>query len=311
MRIDASAMNHLHERAAQSGKSIVFRLLDCGMLLESLGLACYIAWSFTFWNGSLLFGDLCSSVPTDGAQIIQGALTAFTALLLALSARRRVPLRHRKVLLGVFAATSSLAVVVAAFAGFGQAPMSWMLVGFALSGLGSALRLGWEERLSVQGVRRTALCGGIAYLFGFVLFVIISLLPSLLALMVTVLLPLGTFILLLVVGRDEVVPTVVPSLNLKALLSGIPWKLIISIALAYFSYGSTRAMGVVGGLAAAESVHSAMAGIPALASVAAIALAYCFYRKNALLAFYLAFPLMAVASLLPVSLDPFSGATTF
>ena len=51
--------------------------------------------------------------------------------------------------------------------------------------------------------------------------------------------------------------------------------------------------------------------MPALASFVAILLAYLFYRKNAMLAFYLAFPLMAMASLLPASLDPFGGGTTF
>ena len=46
--------------------------------------------------------------------------------------------------------------------GFGRAPMGWMLIAFALSGLGSTLRLGWEERMSVQGVERTAVCAGTA-----------------------------------------------------------------------------------------------------------------------------------------------------
>ena len=135
-------------------------------MFDSLGLSCYIAWSFVFWNGSILFGDLRHEVPVGEAQILQSLLTAAAALLLVLLARKIAPLRRRRVLLALLAVISSLAIVLAAFAGFGKAPMGWMLVAFALSGVGSTLRLGWEERLSMQGVHRTAVCAGTAYLFG-------------------------------------------------------------------------------------------------------------------------------------------------
>ena len=171
------------------------------MLFDSAGLACYIAWSFVFWNGSVLFGDLRHEAPVGEAQIVQAALTALAALVLVLLARRTAPLRRRTVLLAVFAAVSSLAIVVAALAGFGRAPMGWMLIAFALSGLGSTLRLGWEERMSVQGVERTAVCAGTAYLLGFLLFALISLLPALSVLAVSVLLPFGAFGLLAIAVR--------------------------------------------------------------------------------------------------------------
>lgn len=110
-------------------------------MFDSLGLSCYIAWSFVFWNGSILFGDLRHEVPVGEAQILQSLLTAAAALLLVLLARKIAPLRRRRVLLALLAVISSLAIVLAAFAGFGKAPMGWMLVAFALSGVGSTLRL--------------------------------------------------------------------------------------------------------------------------------------------------------------------------
>ncbi|MEA5020670.1 MAG: helix-turn-helix transcriptional regulator [Gordonibacter sp.] len=311
MKIAAPTKGHLQKSATRLERSAARSFFDRGMLLDSLGLACYIAWSFVFWNGSLLFGELRPAAPMDGSQVIQGVSTALTALFLALSVRRGVPLRQRNLLLGVFAVISSLSVMLAALVGFGQAPLPWMLFGFALSGVGSTLRLGWEERLSVQGVHRTTLCAGAAYLFGFVAFVIVSLLPAVFALAVAVLLPFGAYVLLRIAVRGERERKVAETLPLKTQLAGIPWKLIAAIALAYFSYGATRMSGVTGGLVAAESIHGAIAGIPALASLVAIVLAYWFYRKNALLAFYLAFPLMALAALLPVALDPFAGGTTF
>lgn len=280
-------------------------------MLDSVGLACYIAWSFVFWNGSLLFGSVSGAAPMGDLLAVQGAFTALTALLLVLSVRKAAPLRTRRLLLGAFALVSSLAVVVAAFVGYREAPMEWMWLGFALSGLGSTLRLGWEERLSVRGVARTALCAGLAYLLGFVLFAIVSLLPPVVALVASALLPFGAYALLLR-GTAQVPTVPEPSrASLHELLASIPWKLIVAIALAYFSYGATRMGGVMGGLAASGAGHVAVAGIPALGCLIAIALAFCFYRKNALLAFYLAFPLMGIAAIVPASVDPLGGTTTF
>lgn len=307
-----------------------------GTVLDGLGLACYIAWSFVFWNGSLLFGSDHAMVPAGDFFVWQGALTALTAALLALSVRKTASLRKRSMLLAAFAVLSSAGTVVAALVGYRDIPSELMVVGFALSGIGSTLRLGWEERLTMQGVSRTALCAGLAYLFGFVLFAIVSLLPTAFALAVSVALPFGAYGLLLVAEKTHRVESAAPAdasgsaagsvgvaaesadaraasrgAGLRALLPGIPWKFVAAIALAYFSYGAMRMGGVMGGLAASDAGHVAVAGIPALGCLAAIALAYFFYRKNALLAFYLAFPLMALASLLPASVDPLGGTTTF
>ncbi|WP_139651747.1 helix-turn-helix domain-containing protein [Raoultibacter phocaeensis] len=313
------------------------------VLLDSAGLACYIAWSFVFWNGSLLFGGAHQGAFVGNLFVWQGAMTALTALLLVLSVGKTAPLQKRKALLGVFAVLSSVAVVATALVGYQSAPFEYMIAGFALSGIGSTLRLGWEERLTMQGVSRTALCAGLAYLFGFILFAIVSLMPVLPALGVSAALPFGAFACLLVANKRRNEPSELPSgeadsrgtqgcravgmsvdserndislkagraAGLKSLLPGIPWKLVVAIALAYFSYGATRIGGVMGGLAASDAGHVAVAGVPALGCLVAIALAFFFYRKNALIAFYIAFPLMALASLLPSGIDPLGGSTTF
>lgn len=311
MRIDASTTEEPLVPDPRSGLASIIRAVDRAAVLDSVGLACYIAWSFVFWNGSLLFGSVSGAAPMGDLLAVQGTFTALTALLLVLSVRKAAPLRTRRLLLGAFALVSSLAVVVAAFVGYREAPMEWMWLGFALSGLGSTLRLGWEERLSVRGVARTALCAGLAYLLGFVLFAIVSLLPPVVALVASALLPFGAYALLLR-GTAQVSTAPEPSrASLHELLASIPWKLIVAIALAYFSYGATRMGGVMGGLAASGAGHVAVAGIPALGCLIAIALAFCFYRKNALLAFYLAFPLMGIAAIVPASVDPLGGTTTF
>lgn len=238
MRSNASIADDTTKKTSRSGGAVPFPKPNRAMLFDSAGLACYIAWSFVFWNGSVLFGDLRHEAPVGEAQIVQAALTALAALVLVLLARRTAPLRRRTVLLAVFAAVSSLAIVVAALAGFGRAPMGWMLIAFALSGLGSTLRLGWEERMSVQGVERTAVCAGTAYLLGFLLFALISLLPALSVLAVSVLLPFGAFGLLEIAVRGErergasevrMLPASLDGDSLRVSLSRVPWKPMAAI----------------------------------------------------------------------------------
>ena len=190
MRSDAFKTKNSTPGASSAEDFSIFPKFDRGIMFDSLGLSCYIAWSFVFWNGSILFGDLRHEVPVGEAQILQSLLTLRLRFCWCCW-RANCSLRRRRVLLALLAVISSLAIVLAAFAGFGKAPMGWMLVAFALSGVGSTLRLGWEERLSMQGVHRTAVCAGTAYLFGFLLFAFVSLLPEWPALVASVLLPFG------------------------------------------------------------------------------------------------------------------------
>lgn len=284
--------------------------------LDSIGLACYIAWSFVFWNGSVLFGDQFQVVSFDGAYLLQGAFSALSALLLVFSVRSVKSLRKSSILLILFALVSSVAIIFAALAGYRGAPTEFFFVGFALSGLGSCLRLGWEEHLSVKGVKTAAIGIGLAYLVGFLLFSLLSFLPPLITLIIAAVLPFISCALLMGVNRkghrkEAVLPSTSERDSLKTLFSRIPWKLLIAIALAYFSYGATRMEGVAGGLAVEEELGIVFAGGPALACLLGIGLAYYFYRKSAVMAFYIAFPLMAAAALLPAAIDPFHGGTAF
>ena len=55
-----------------------------GSMCNALGLACYIAWSFLFWNGPLLMVGSLSVTAADGAFIAQGIATVLASGLLAL-----------------------------------------------------------------------------------------------------------------------------------------------------------------------------------------------------------------------------------
>lgn len=292
--------------------------LNPNQALSSLGLACYIAWSFVFWNGSVLFGDKYQLISFNDLYLAQGAFSALAALLLVLSVRKVGSLERRTILLVAFALISSIAIVFAALAGYQEAPPEFFFVGFALSGIGSCLRLGWEEHLSIKGVKSAAIGIGLAYLLGFLMFSFVSLLPSFVALVTTVLLPIFSCVLLVHANKKGVeaalpegTPKPVSGESLHTLMRRIPWKLLVAIALAYFSYGATRMDGVSGGLTASNEISILVAGSPALACLFGICLAYYFYRHNAVVAFYVAFPLMAAAALIPTAIDPFHGGTAF
>ena len=100
--------------------------------------------------------------------------------------------------------------------------------------------------------------------------------------------------------------------SLKELAKQLPATHLVIVALAFFGYGAMRTTGVIGGYAAGGVLSSALsAGVPALASLVAVLLAYCLHQKNASLTFYVAFPLMVIAALIPPELDPFSGGAAF
>ena len=165
-----------------------------------------------------------------------------------------------------------------------------MLIAFALSGLGSTLRLGWEERMSVQGVERTAVCAGTAYLLGFLLFALISLLP---ALSVLAVLARAAAVRRVrarsqsrVRGRTEtgasevrMLPASLDGDSLRVSLSRCPLKPMAAISLAFFGYGATRANGVIGGFEVSSEFHGAGRRACA-ASFVAILLAYLFIART-------------------------------
>lgn len=317
MKRDTCYTDNASEPTLSKGVSALLHHLDAFLVKDILGLALYIAWSFVFWNGSLLFESVRGETIIGQSQIVQAAFTAVAALAIALSATS-LSLRRRAVCFGVLSLVSSVAMVAGALSGYGDAPSDWMVAAFALSGIGSAFRLGWEERLSVRGVGYTAVGAALSYLVGFGLFVSVSALPSFAALVVSAFMPLVAWGLMFVPRAVESAGD--PEERLRcdegdaaptALLRRVPWKLMIALALTFFGYGATRVGGVAGGFEATGIFHSVSPGTPALASCSAIILAWLFYRWKPIFALYLAFPLIAVASVVPVSLDPLAGATLF
>lgn len=282
----------------------------------AFGLSLYVTWSFVLWNSTTFLGFLPDRTCAFDFYISQGVATIVAALALVLSARAVAPLYKRAGLLFIFAAISAIAVITMPLGLFGSENLSIAFGAFALSGIGSSLRLGWEEWLSVQGVKRVAFCAGGAYAIGFVLYVIFLLLPVSAAEVVCFALPFGAVYMLSrsVCKPNDDIPLLFPAaeaFSLKVELKRIPWRLLVITALAFFSYGATRSGGVLGAANTDSLIGVVLTGTPMVASLAAIVGAYFFYKRNAALAFYLAFPLMALACIVSPEVDPFGGGTAF
>lgn len=317
------------------------------MGLSSLGLGCYIAWSFLCWNSPLLHGDSQALLPPGLPYETQGLFTALCAFGLMAGASRLAPFRRKVALLSLLALFMAATVVLSTIAN--NKEITWLLlVAFALSGAGSTLRLGWEELFSIHGATITALGAALAYVAGFLLFLAVSLLPREGMLAMAIVLPFAALALLASLSRcatgsnsacidvpeqqpqepnDRSSRTLFedsanPSESADAIakrpylfaghrIHPVLKKLMAVIALVFFSYGMMRTGGVFGAMQSSVLPAQIAAGVPAIASLSGIVLAYALFRKNIMLAFYLAFPLMAIASLLPTGIDPLAGGTAF
>lgn len=301
-------------------------------MCNALGLACYIAWSFLFWNGPLLMVGSLSVTAADGAFIAQGIATVLASGLLALIVCRNSRRFSRTVLFAIFSGLSLVSVATLALYGAGV-PSQILIVAFALSGMGSTLRLLWEERISFGGVRRVALTVSLAYAIGYAIFATVAFFPSEVVAAATAALTfagMGCF----AIGnrRPRSSSPSVPSqgspsqnaekavhglqhpenIGLRELARQLPIRHLIIVALAFFGYGAMRTVGIFGGYQAGSAIPSALsAGIPALSSMVAVFVAYRLYKRKATLTFYVAFPLMVFATLLPSGVDMFSGAVAF
>lgn len=278
------------------------------MIVDSLGLACYIAYSYVFWDSPLFLDrhDFSGAHLIDGFLLVQGALTALSALLLMATWGRVAPLRRNAPVLGGFVACEVLAVVLS-IAGNHSGAALISCLGFALSGFGSSMRLGWEERMAVRGVVATAARASLGYVLAIGIYTVVLMLPSAGACAAVFALPVCSFAILLRQERvypDDGVITPDPALTDAEAHTGlirsfhrVPWRIPAFVALSYFCYGATRMSSLTDALTATTLAGSLVPCIAMVACAVGAALALISYRKSVQTAIYIAVPLMACAGL--------------
>ena len=287
--------------------------------LDVAGVSALITWSFVFWNGPALGGTLAAGAPISGAFLLQGVLTALTALALvpASGLLARPPRRT-----ALFAALAACACASSALAGvaYALASRALALAAFGLSGVGSALFLCWQERLGARGAGPAAARTVAAYACSCLEFLGMSLLPFAVMSAIQTLLPAASLACALAAARAErTVPAAPTGYSLAAgqagrlseRLGAVPWRLPVIVAIAYFCYGVTRVGGIVTLAPTLDLTHALGAVVPALCCLAGVALAYAAYRANALAGLYIAFPMLALGCLLDLGALPWGDVATF
>ena len=270
------------------------------MLVDAIGLACYIAYSYLFWDSPLLL-----HVPAaDGLLLAQGILTCLSALVLVLLWGRVAPLRRNWGLLALFCGLEAGSVVLAA-QGEASAGMGMAALGFMCSGAGSSMRLGWEERLSVRGVRATAIRAGLAYVIAAGIYALVVLTPYLVALTITAMLPVASLFAL--IFQEKLLPTeglqvpdpAIAPLDVRASLrlcfERVPWRIPVFVGLSYFCFGASRMSSLSQSIGAGSSLGGLTVVIAMLACSTGIACAYVSHRHSVRAGIYAAVPAMAVA----------------
>ncbi len=171
---------------------------DRSTLVDALGLACYIAYSYVFWDSPLFLDrhDMGGAALMDGFLLVQGAMTALGALVLMAIWGRVAPLRRNAPVLSVFLTCEVLAVALSVAGNHGEAALI-SCVGFGLSGFGSSMRLGWEERMAVRGIAATAARAGLGYVFAIAIYTVVLMLPQVGACAAVFALPVVSFAVLI------------------------------------------------------------------------------------------------------------------
>lgn len=281
---------------------------DRSTLVDALGLACYIAYSYVFWDSPLFLDrhDMGGAALMDGFLLVQGAMTALGALVLMAVWGRVAPLRRNAPVLSVFVACEVLAVALAVAGNHGEAALV-SCAGFGLSGFGSSMRLGWEERMAVRGIAATAARAGLGYVFAIAVYTVALMLPTTGACAVTFALPVVSFALLLYQERtrpDDGVITPDPALGSSDAHAGlvgsfrrVPWRIPAFVALSYFCYGATRMNSLSSSLTATTLAQALVPCVAMFACCAGVALAFLSYRKSVQTAICIAVPLMALAGI--------------
>ncbi|MBM7000149.1 helix-turn-helix transcriptional regulator [bacterium] len=273
--------------------------------LDALGLACYIAYSYLFWDSPLLLDR--ADVATPGLLLLtQGLFTCLASLALMFAWGHAAPLRRNAPLLAALAGGEALAVALAA-QGDGSGAALAAVVGFSLSGGCSVMRLGWEERMSVRGVAYAALVACAGYVIGTAIYCVGVLVPASAGVLLMGALPELSLVALLARERghpddDVVLPDpsleqIGPRASLRACFERVPWRIPAFVALSYACFGATRMSSLSESISSGTTGGALTVSTAMLACAVGIVLAYLAYRRGVRVAILIAVPIMAVAGL--------------
>lgn len=286
--------------------------------IHNIGYTFIAAWVYILFNGVLLVPAIDPTALVSSTHIISSLSTGFTGFALAVLSIKLVSLeRHREIvyLAGVVGASGTSCI---ALSGSGFLASEWMMAGYLLVGIGMAgLKSAWQERLILQGRRQTVYSLSVFTCLGACLCLLINLLPFEIALPLAAVLPIAAafFLLFKPLGGEEKTPEKATEADLPGCRLSLgesflhaPMRLFAVVAIVSFAYGSVRTLGILDGVLVHMGNDFIMSvGCPMVATVAATLVVFFARKFDTAIVFYLALPIMAAVSLIPLAGDPLLG----
>lgn len=291
-------------------------------IARNIGYSFIAAWVYILFNGVLLFPAIEPTAFVSSTHIVSSLSTGLAGLVLALLSVKLFSLeRHREIvyLAGIVGAAGTCCI---ALAGSGFLSAEWMSIGYLLVGIGMAgLKCAWQERLICQGRQATVFSLAVFTCLGAGLCLVISALPFEIALPIASVLPVLAAFFLLVkpvqqedgahgsrgvesMGSDDA-----PVITIGDSFLHAPVRLFAVIALMSFAYGSVRTLGILdGALVQFGNDFLLSVGCPVIATVSATLVVFYARKFDTAVVFYIALPIMAAVSLIPLAGNPVLGA---
>jgi DNA-binding CsgD family transcriptional regulator len=167
--------------------------------------------------------------------------------------------------------------------------------------------IAWYESIAAQGIKSTLACFVLMTLFGGILHMVVLVAPQAITIAFALSLPILGAFSLRPFPAEQPAPCEDTRHSFARLLKSAPLSLLAVVLLISFSFGIVLTLGLSQD-SLQETMGDIVSGISVqiLVMLLALLIAYCSYRSNAAIAFYVAIPCILVASLLlSAGLDSF------
>jgi DNA-binding CsgD family transcriptional regulator len=265
-----------------------------------LGMSFLMAWTQILYSSKILLLPPAQVLPLSITHLFSTIGVVATNLVLILLATRLTPIIRRRGLLYALGCVGAVATAGISLVSSGAVDAHWIILCVILTAsAGCLLPLAWTEVYATQGIRGALVAYILSIIGGGVLCALAALLPQNMAILFVALLPLLAVVSLRPLNDPLLIAYNGRRPTLWGLIKDVPWQFIIVAGIISFALGAIRT-NYLPDDPLASSTAQWMFSVALWVSTAVItsAVAFVAYRRGAALAFYIAIPFIALASLL-------------
>jgi DNA-binding CsgD family transcriptional regulator len=264
------------------------------------GLAFLEASTQLLYSSNIMLLPPAEMLPLSITHLFSTIAVILVSIALLVSSTRLTPLASHRGLLWALALVGSLGTAGVSVVSLGMLAPQWVFVCITCTAFSCfALTLAWVELFATQGVRGALVAYALAVVLGWLLSLVLTLLPQALAIPLVVALPLCSVLSLHPHKSSLFIAYADERPSLSQLLRLTPWQFILVVGLVNFAFGAVRTSylptdptaGTTG-----QFLLTAVLGLLAFAIAGFVA--FLSFRRNYTIAFYLAIPCVALACLL-------------